>query len=58
MKIELMHSVDHGYYQPLSAASVTRSGEVKACMATYSLLLQIINGRLPTGSTYFNDDGG
>ena len=31
--------------------------EVEAHMATCSLLLQIINGRLPTGSTNFNHDG-
>ena len=32
--------------------------EVEAHMATYCLLLQIINGRFPTGSTNFDHDGG
>ena len=33
--------------------------EVEAHMATYSFfLLQIIDGRLPTGSTNFDNDGG
>ena len=32
--------------------------EVEAHMATYYLLLQIINGRFPTGSTNFDHDGG
>ena len=31
--------------------------EVEARMATYSLLLQIINGRLPTDNTNFDHDG-
>ena len=30
--------------------------EVEACMATYSLLLQIINGRLPTGTESTEQD--
>ena len=57
-KMELTHSVaGKGYCQ--SAVSVTWSGDdcTEARMATYSLPLQIINSRLPTGSTNFNHDG-
>ena len=32
--------------------------EVEAHMATYCLFATIINGRLPTGSTNFDHDGG
>ena len=36
-----------------------KTTEVEAHMATYSFfLLQIIDGRLPTGSTNFDNDGG
>ena len=43
-------------YVKLSGVETT---EVEAHMATYSFfLLQIIDGRLPTGSTNFDNNGG
>ena len=61
MKIELMHLVgDHEGLLPECSAGYLKLRQLKL-KHTWQLtacLLQIINGRLPTGSTNFDHDGG
>ena len=61
MKIELMHLVgDHGGLLPECSAGYLelRRLKLKHTWQLTACLLQIINGRLPTGSTNFDHDGG
>ena len=61
MKIELLHLVgDHEGLLPECSAGYLelRQLKLKRTWQLTACLLQIINSRLPTGSTNFNHDGG
>ena len=55
-----MHSVGEYMYSQSTVSVIQEVTEVEACMATYFrfVLLQIINGRLHTGSPNFGHNGG
>ena len=50
--------VSEGLLLECSVGAASETTEVEARLATYSLPLQIINNRLPTGSANFDHDDG